>query len=227
LIYLFIFAEMAAEGVSLAPMSCVLGSLSQADGSALFHHANTSIMAAAYGPVEVKMAKELADRATVEIVCKPKTGLSNCADKFRERHINNLLQATVLVKLHPRSSIAVILQELENQGGYLAACVNAACLALLDAGVNMRYLVASVTCEIHSDGSIHLAPLEKPITDSEVTAELTFAFSETDTKVMDVVTSGKFSQAQHDTCLSLCREASKQVFRFYRESLNRKLSKSV
>ena len=43
----------------------------------------------------------------------------------------------------------------------LSCCINAACMALLDAGVPMKYLIASVTCILDKDGQLLLDPTEK------------------------------------------------------------------
>ena len=228
---LFFSADMEVDDSSgdapcLAALSCVLGELSQADGSASLTHGNTTVLAAVYGPCEVKMSKEILDKATVEVMFRPKVGLPKCADKFNERHIRDLFQAAILVSLHPRSSITIVLQELEDDWGLLATGINAACLALLDAGVSMKFLVAAVTAVIDKDGNVNLAPQEKqPV--AEFSASLMLVFSEKDSNIMGVTSTGKFSQQQYDRCVSLCREASQSVFRFYRESLERKLSKSV
>lgn len=42
-----------------------------------FYHAKgeTSVLAAAYGPAEVKVSKEIYDRATLEVLIQPKVGL--------------------------------------------------------------------------------------------------------------------------------------------------------
>ncbi|KAK7113461.1 exosome complex component RRP46-like isoform X2 [Littorina saxatilis] len=218
--------ETSTNSPCLAALTCVLGDLSQADGSASFTHGNTSVLAATYGPCEVRMSKEILDQATVEVVCKPRVGLPNCADKYRERHIRDLFQATILVNLHPRSSVMIVLQERQDDGGLLATSINAACLALLDAGVSMKFLVAAVTALIDKDGNINLVPEEKP-SDVEASASLTIVFNEKDLQVMGVTSSGKFSQEQYDRSVSLCRKATEHVFKFYRESMERKLSKSV
>ena len=47
------------------------------------------------------------------------------------------LEAAVLVRLYPNSVIDVFVQVLQSDGGELAAAVNAATLALIDAGVAM------------------------------------------------------------------------------------------
>lgn len=43
----------------------------------------------------------------------------------------------------------------------LACCLNAACIALVDAGVPMRALFCGVTCALDSDGTLVLDPTAK------------------------------------------------------------------
>ncbi|KAK7501999.1 hypothetical protein BaRGS_00006751 [Batillaria attramentaria] len=213
---------------SLAAMTCVLGDLSQPDGSAELTHGGAVVRAAVYGPCEVKMSKEILDKATIEVVFKPKVGLPRCEDKSRERLIHDVFEAAVMVSLHPRSSIMIVLQEMENAEGLMATGVNAACLALLDAGISMKFLVAAVVCFVKSDGSLDLSPeTQRGQADLDIVASLTFVFSEKDLNIMCVSSTGKYSVEQYDSCLHLCREASKSVFKFFRESLERKLSKSI
>lgn len=38
---------------------------------------DTNILAGVYGPAEVKVSKEIYDRATVEVLIQPKTGLTS------------------------------------------------------------------------------------------------------------------------------------------------------
>lgn len=40
-----------------------------------FTTGNTSVLAGVYGPAEVKVSKEIYDRATLEVVMQPKIGL--------------------------------------------------------------------------------------------------------------------------------------------------------
>lgn len=51
----------------------------------------------------------------------------------------------VLTHLHPRSEITITLHILSQDGGVLATCVNAATLALIDAGIPMSDYVVGMT----------------------------------------------------------------------------------
>uniref|UniRef100_A0A8D1KKN2 Exoribonuclease phosphorolytic domain-containing protein n=1 Tax=Sus scrofa TaxID=9823 RepID=A0A8D1KKN2_PIG len=122
---------------------------------------DTSVLAGVYGPAEVKVRKEIFNKATLEVILRPKIGLPGVAEKSRERLIRNTCEAVVLGALHPRTSITVVLQVISDAGSLLACCLNAACMALVDAGVPMRALFCGVTCALDSDGTLMLDPTAK------------------------------------------------------------------
>jgi exosome complex component RRP41 len=59
--------------------------------------------------------------------------------------ISSAFQAHLFTHLYPRSSITISLHVLSLDGSLLAACLNAASLALVDAGVPMPSILAAVT----------------------------------------------------------------------------------
>lgn len=106
----------------------------------------------------------------------------------------------------------------------LACCLNAACMALVDAGVPMRALFCGVTCALDSDGTFMLDPTAKQ--EKEARAVLTFALDSVERKLLMSTTKGLYSDAELQQCLAAAQTASQHVFRFYRESLQRRYSKS-
>ena len=58
-------AEDAAH--RLRPMFCCLGEVTRADGSAVLCQGDTTVVCGVYGPAEVKAAREVIDRAVVEV----------------------------------------------------------------------------------------------------------------------------------------------------------------
>lgn len=217
--------EVNEQVCALRQMSCELGQLSRPDGDVTVTQGDTCAVVAVYGPCEVRMNKELLDRTTIDVTYKPKSGLPKCADKMFERVIRNTCETIILTTLHPRSSINIIIQEMQDSGSFLSCCMNAACLALLDASVSLKYLIASVTCAIDSDGGIILDPTSKQ--EKLATSTLTFVFDKKNYDVVSVTTKGSYTQEQFNKCLILCRQASKNVFQFYRDSMEKKLSKSL
>lgn len=208
----------------LRSMVCEMGQLSRPDGSASVFHGETSVVTSVYGPVEVRMAKEQIDRATVEVVYKPKSGLPSCAEKSLENIICNSCENILLSSLHPRSSINITVQEVQDSGSFVACCINCCCLALLDAGVSMKYTMAAVNCCIDFEGNILIDPTKKQEEQSHST--LTFVFDSKDKNVLTVKAQGKYSREQFQKCLVLCRDACESVFKFFRETMEKKLSKT-
>uniref|UniRef100_A0A8C4PIU5 Exosome component 5 n=1 Tax=Equus asinus TaxID=9793 RepID=A0A8C4PIU5_EQUAS len=150
--------------------------------------------------------------------------LQGVAEKSREWLIRNTCEAVVLGTLHPRTSITVVLQVISDAGSLLACCLNAACMALVDAGVPMRALFCGVTCALDSDGTLMLDPTAKQ--EKEARAVLTFALDSVERKLLMSTTKGLYSDAELQQCLAAAQAASQHVFRFYRESLQRRYSKS-
>nr|XP_035950801.1 exosome complex component RRP46 isoform X1 [Halichoerus grypus] len=181
-------------GCSLRHFACEQNLLSRPDGSASFLQGDTSVLAGVYGPAEVKVSKEIFNKATLEVILRPKIGLPGVAEKSRERLIRNTCEAVVLGTLHPRTSITVVLQVVSDAGSLLACCLNAACMALVDAGVPMRALFCGVTCALNSDGTLVLDPTAKQ--EKEARAVLTFALDSVERKLLMSTTKGLYSDAE-------------------------------
>ena len=134
---------------SLRPMFCSLGEITRGDGSVILCQGDTTVACAVYGPGEVRVTKELIDQAVVEVVFKPRMGMPGVADKAREGMIQSTCTAAILTLLHPRTSISINLQEMQDDGCLVSSCINASCLALIDASVSMKFLLAAVTIMVH------------------------------------------------------------------------------
>ena len=84
--------------------------------------------------------------------------------------IASALSSNLLTHLFPHSQIQIALHVLSQDGSLLAACINAATLALVDAGVPMYdYLVActagSTTASSSNFGANSTSEIEDPILD--------------------------------------------------------------
>ena len=119
-----------------------------------------------------------------------------------------------------------MLQEMNDSGGMVSACVNAACLALLDACVPMRFLVAAVTCCVLQDGSIVLDPSFKQQTQKD-NASLVFVFDSRTRSVISTQSEGRVTQAKLHECLVIAKTAVEKVFQFYKVVIGRKFSKDL
>ena len=59
--------------------------------------------------------------------------------------IQDTFEAALLLRLYPRAQIDIYIEVLQQDGGLLSAAINAATLALVDAGVPMIDLVCACT----------------------------------------------------------------------------------
>ncbi|GAB1602935.1 exosome complex component RRP46-like [Argonauta hians] len=208
----------------LRKMSCELSLLSRPDGSASLSCGDTSVMASVYGPAEVKIAKEQINQATLEIIYKPKSGIANCAEKLKENLICSTCETTILACLHPRSSISITIQELQNSGSLLACAINTVCLSLLDASVNMKFLMAAVYCVFTENNQLILDPTIKEETSAPIS--MMFVFDGASKSTLAIHTSGLFDKTQFNQALLACRVASDEIFTFYKEIMEKNFSKS-
>merc|ERR1719186_676157 len=67
------------------------------------------------------------------------------------QHLKQTFEATIKTELYPRSQIDIYVEVLQADGGNLCACINAATLALIDAGIAMRDYVSACTASMLED----------------------------------------------------------------------------
>lgn len=137
----------------LRRLEAQLDVLSSADGSAIYTMGNTKVLAAVFGPREVaKRGERLEDRAIIK--CEYSMAAFSTGERRRRGKkdrrsaeiglvIRGTLEQTVQLELLPRSQIDVYVQVLQADGGTRCAAINAALLALADAGVPMHDMVAA------------------------------------------------------------------------------------
>ncbi|CAI9613315.1 unnamed protein product [Staurois parvus] len=113
---------------------------------------------------------------------RPKVGLPAIQEKNQEHLIRETCESVILGTLHPRTSITIVLQVLNDAGSLLACCLNAACMGLMDAGIPMHSLFCGVTCALDAEDQLTLDPSSKQQKESR--AVLTFAIESTENKVL-------------------------------------------
>ena len=114
-------------------------------------------------------------------------------------------------------------KELQDDGGMVSSCINAACLSLLDASVSMKFLVAAVSCSLRQDGSILLDPSSRQLRDGVAT--LVFVFESRTMSVISTHTQGPINPEKYQQCLAISKTAVEKIFQFYRSVMGKKFSK--
>mmetsp|Transcript_54949 Transcript_54949/g.130466 ORF Transcript_54949/g.130466 Transcript_54949/m.130466 type:complete len:249 (-) Transcript_54949:41-787(-) len=127
-----------------------LGVVSNATGSALLEQGISKVVASVSGPHEcTQRSLEQHDRAVVNcrVIMAP-FAASQSDRKKRRRTDTTLMEVATMVKqtlesvifleLHPRAQIDVTLEVIQADGPVRALCINAATLALIDAGIAIK-----------------------------------------------------------------------------------------
>jgi exosome complex component RRP41 len=142
-------------GHEVRKIRCSSGALSRADGSAYYEQGNTRVLAAVYGPREPPTrARALHDRAVVfaEVSTaafatpgrrRPRKGDRRAVDAAAT--LKAIFEGVILSKSLPRTQIDIYVQILQNDGGALVAAINAASIALVNAGIPMSDFVVACT----------------------------------------------------------------------------------
>ncbi|KAJ2394828.1 Exosome non-catalytic core component [Coemansia sp. RSA 2559] len=145
----------------LRRISCRASVLSSADGSAYYEQGNTKVLVAVYGPREPRNRAQMqSDRASINVEFNV-APFSTSERRKRSKGDKRLLEIASFVKqtfegavqtsVYPRSQIDLYVHLLQNDGGTLEACINAATLALVDAGISMTDYVCACTAGFIDD----------------------------------------------------------------------------
>jgi exosome complex component RRP46 len=103
-------------GNQIRPLVCTRSLLSRADGSAQWSQENSTVLAAVYGPKSVTGKKENPEYASLEVIWKPKSGLSGKFEKEAELIVKRSLESIILAALYPNLGISIILQVINDDG---------------------------------------------------------------------------------------------------------------
>lgn len=140
------------------------GIIKNADGSAIIEFGKNKIIAAVFGPKEVHPKHMMRnDRAIIK--CRyhmmpfSTDTRKNPSLSRREIEISKVIreaiEPAVIMEDYPRTAIDVYVEILQSDGGSRCAAINAASVALADAGINMRDLITACAAG-KADGKIIL-----------------------------------------------------------------------
>ncbi len=136
----------------LRPIKLEVGVLSRADGSAYIEQGKSKILAAVYGPRELhprhlaqpdEALLQCAYRMATFSVEERKSPAPSRRETELSKVITEALAPAVFLKYFPRASIDVYIQVIQADGGTRCSSITAASLALADAGIPLRDIVAA------------------------------------------------------------------------------------
>jgi exosome complex component RRP41 len=212
----------------LRPISMDVGVLDKADGSAYIEQGKNRIIAAVYGPREAHPKHiALADRAVIKCryhmapfsVEERKSPAPSRRELELSKVIREALENSVMSEAYPRTSIDIFIEILQSDGGSRCAGITAASLALADAGVPLKEIVAAcAVCKI--DGKIALDPSD--IEDKQGDADLPIAFMPKSGAITLLQMDGSLTEQEFNQALDMGITACKKINEIQIEALKRK-----
>lgn len=123
----------------------------------------------------------------------------------------------IMTTMHPRTSILVNITELHDDGCVLAAAVNSTVLALCDAGIPMKHMVAAATCCVNEDSSIIVDPSKDDVMQS--CAGVTAVIENESNNILSIVSKGSLTAAKLTECITLLTERCSELFSIFRANI--------
>ena len=202
----------------LRPIKIEVGVLSNADGSAYIEQGKNKILAAIYGPKEVH-PKHLAlpDRMILRCryhmapfsVQERKSPAPSRREIELSKVIREALEPAIFLEYYPRTAIDVFVEVLQADGGTRCASITAASLALADAGIPMKDLVAACAAGKVDDAIVlDLMDTEDKIGAADVPVALMPNLDAITLLQMD----GELSREDLLECLKLARKACAKIY---------------
>jgi exosome complex component RRP41 len=212
----------------LRPLKIEVGILDKADGSAYVEHGKNKVLAAVYGPREAHPKHiALADRAVLK--CRYHMApfsteeRKSPAPSRRELEISKVireaLEPAVMSEYYPRSTIDIIIEVLQADAGTRCAGITAASLALADAGIPMRELVAACAAgKIDGKVALDLSDVE----DKKGEADLPVALMPKSNVISLLQMDGSLTEEEFKQALEISMNACKRIYEMQREALRQK-----
>lgn len=212
----------------LRPIELTVGSVDNADGSAYIEQGKNKIVAAVYGPRETH-PRHLAQPDKAVLRCRyhmapfsveeRKSPAPSRREMELSKVIREALEPSIFLEQYPRTSIDLFIEVLQADGGTRCAGVTAASLALADAGIPMRDLMAACASG-KVDGKIVLDLND--IEDKEGEADVPVSLMPN----LDVITllqmDGMLTPKEFEEALSLAIDGCNRIYALQKEALKAK-----
>jgi exosome complex component RRP41 len=212
----------------LRNISIKVGVLKNADGSAYIEFGKNKILAGVFGPRDVH-PKHMANQDSGILRCRyhmspfSVTERKNPAPSRREIEISKVikeaLQPSVILKDFPRTVIDVFIEVLQADGGSRCAALDAASVALADAGIPMRDLVSACAAGKVADRIVLDVNNEE---DQEGQADMPVALMPNVGKITLLQLDGMLKPEEFKTCMQTALVGCKRVYEVQRKALMEK-----
>lgn len=215
----------------LRPIKIEANVLKRADGSCYLEMGKNKVIAAVYGPREVH-PRHLQDPSKAIIRYRYNMAPFSVEERKRpgpdRRSIEiskvskEAFEAVIMKELFPRSAIDIFVEVLQADAGSRTACLNAASVALVDAGVPMKGIITSVAVG-KADGQLVLDPMKEE--DNFGEADIPFAFLIRGGKIESITLlqmNGCMTKEEIKQALELAKKGALKIYEMQREAILRR-----
>jgi exosome complex component RRP41 len=211
----------------LRPMSAKVGVIPRADGSAMFQTGKTVAYAAVYGPRDLHpkfMQNPSTGVLRISYNMMPFSGHGERVrpgGSRRSKEINMVIQNALLpvvnLKEYPNAVVDVFVELPQTDAGTRCAAINAAAMALADAGVEMKDLVCAVAAgRVEDKVVIDLNYYEDSHEDG---ADIPVAVLPSSGKITLLQMDGEISPEMLKEAIIKARTACKKIYEVQKEAL--------
>lgn len=204
------------------------GVLKNADGSAYIEFGENKILAGVFGPRDVH-PKHMADTDTGILRCRyhmspfSVTERKNPAPSRREIEISKVikeaLEPAVMLENFPRTAVDVFIEILQADGGSRCAALDAASVALADAGIPMRDMVCACAAGKVADTIVLDVNNEE---DQAGQADMPVGYMPNLEKITLIQLDGVLTPDEYKKCVDTAINGCKQVYEIQKKALNEK-----
>lgn len=207
-----------------------IGIFKRADGSAMFRFGNTHAVAAVYGPRELH-PKFIRDPKKALIRCRYNMAPFSSYERIRpgvsrrsveiSKILKEALSQVVVLEEFPKATIDVFVEILQADASTRCAALNAAVLALADAGIPMTDLISS--CAVGKvDGEIVLDVAG--VEDNYGEVDMPIAVTPRDGRVVLLQIDGILTVEEFRKALQLAKKGCQKVYEVQKSALLEKYS---
>lgn len=213
----------------LRPLRIEVGILNRAEGSAYLEWGQNKVMAAVYGPREA-LPKHIQNpyKALVNYQYRMATfsvpERKNPKPGRREIEISKVcgeaLEKAIFIEKFPNTTIDVFVEILDSNAGTRVAALTAASVALADAGIPMRDLIAATG--VGKAGGEVILDLNKEEEDAPDAVDIPLAIMPRTEEIVLLQMDGLLTKEEWKKALKLGMEGCKRVYEVQKEALRKR-----
>jgi exosome complex component RRP41 len=213
----------------IRPMKIKIGVLSRANGSCYLEWGANKVIAAVYGPREAHPRRmQLAGKAVIRyrynmqsfsVEDRARPGPSRRSSEI-SKVSREAFEPVLFAEDYPKAAIDIFVEVLQADAGTRTAAINAASLALVDAGIPMRGLISA--CAAGKVGGKIVLDLNKP-EDNYGEADLPIAMTE-DGKITLIQMDGHLTPSEFEEAMELVQKGCRQVLEIQKAAILEKFA---